>query len=1244
MIRLWLRRLLILAGILVLLLVIALPLALGIAMSREAGSRWLLVQAAAYAPGELHMDSVQGTFLRGLDVYGVHYHLSAVTIEADRLQLALAWPALLQRRVNATVLKIDALAITMHGTETEATPADDTPFGLADLPDIRLPVEIAIPAGEVNGFTFTPAGGTPIRLDQILLAGSTSADHQLHLQQLLARQGDYHASLNGRLGLLGPFPLDAWLDWQAPLPAAAAEALGTTESAHGEARLQGDAATLRLRHRLRAPLALETEGQLAPFAAPLRFELANQWAPFTLHLPPGSDGAATEEPGIEGTITENTGTESAHTDGEDNAGSEGNEDKNPEDSNPARTLAVAGGTLAVAGSPDAYQLQLASGTQLPDLPALTFTLAAEGSTQGLQVQEATVQAGQATAQLRGEIEWAPLLRWDLALAVQEFDPSLILPELPGTLALRAQTQGQLRESKLALAVELKHLSGTLRGQPVGGSGSVALSDTMALESDLQLRAGRNRVSLRGRAAETLDIRLDIVANQLSALWPGLRGQLHLDGRLHGTRALPRLDATANGQSLGFGAWQLARLALQAGASDPLNEEAAQLDLHLTLDDLQHGTETLLDSAELRGRGSAADHRLHWQLSAPGDGLFNPSSSALSSTNSSTGSSSLSGAVQGALHDLRAWQGQLQSLAIDNPLAGQWQLEQPAALALSTSAAQLARACLVSDGGRLCAEGQWQSDGASQARLDLDTMPLAWLARALPDDAAAIDGSLSLHAEYHRQRGGQAQAGSARLTISPGSLTLASGDDDPYQIRWQGADITATLENTRLDARATLHLDDDNRAQARLGAALAGPQTRLDGALDILVDELRWLELFIPQARQITGRIRGNLVLGGTIAAPVFSGQLRLEQGGTEIPDLGLALTDLNLLVGARPDGTLDVSGAVRSGPGQLGISGTLATRGPQPWPLQLAIQGERFQAVQTPEARVLINPDITVELRGNQLVIRGDILVPEAQFEINTLPQQAVTTSSDEIIVSEDIEQTSPWDIDTEVTVRLGELITFEGFGLSARFGGGVRIEDKPERSTRLTGEVRILDGRYRAYGQNLRVERGTLIFQGAPDNPGLDIVAVRTIPAYDVRAGLIVGGTLQDPRSQVFSEPAMEETEAMAYLLTGRPLNRASDNDANMIVQAIARYGIERGEFITDRLGQTLGLEVGVDTEGEFEDTALMLGKQLSSRLYLRYSVGLFEALSTVMLRYTLTSSLSLETRSNAEEQAIDLIFRTER
>lgn len=1174
----WLRRLLATLLLLLLAALLIVPLALGVLMSREDGSRWLLQQGLGLAPGETRIGQIDGTLLHGLDLHGIHYALPAVTVEAERLQLALSWSALLQRRVAVSTLKIEQLAIALH--ETDSAPAPDTgPLTLADIPDIRLPVTLAIPGGEVQGFSLTPAGGTPVQLDRILLAASTDAGHQLQLQQLFASQGAYQASLGGTVSLLSPFPVDAWLDWQAPLPPAVQDTFASDTPAQGEARLRGDLARLSLTHRLRNPVTLTTEGELAPFETPLQFHLSNQWQPFTVQTP--SDAA--------------TGTDS-------------------------RTLAVAGGTLTLDGTPDAYALTLDSGTTLPDLPALTFSLQGHGSTTGLAISEARLQADRSSAQLQGQVDWSPLLRWDVALTMTDLDPSLAVPQLPGTLQLHSQTRGHWQDDKLALELVIEQLSGTVRGHRINGGGRFALSEDQTLHSDLQLRAGDNRISLRGNANHQFDLALAVQANQLSALWPGLAGQLNGNARLQGNRAVPRLSAQLNGSAISFQRWSLASLSLEAGARHSLNDADIQLTLHA--DTFQQDGQLLLENARLQGEGSAARHHINWALSAP--------------------QGTLSGAASGTLTEMRAWDGTVQTLTVSNPLAGTWALEQPVAVAASPDAARLAPACLVSEAGRLCADADWQSQGPTRAHLDLQQLPLAWFTRNLPDGAVHLDGDLALRATY--QDDGRRRQGEAQLTVSGGEMQLASGGEDPYRVRWQGLDANATLDNNSLHADARLQLDQANNADARLDAQLAGDATRLEGELNAALDELRWLEVFVPQLRNVGGRLRSDLRVSGTVSAPRFNGSVRLEEGTAEIPDIGLMLTDMGVTATALPDGTLDIHGSVQSGPGQLTVTGNLLTHGPQPWPVTLRIQGERFQAAQLPEAMVLINPDLRIQISGDTVTVRGDLRVPEARFELRSLPQQAVGVSRDEVIVSADTTEQSAWRVDTEVNVSLGEKITFEGFGLSARFAGGVRIEDKPDRTPRLTGEVRINEGRYRAYGQNLHVERGTLIFQGPPDNPGLDIVAVRNVTTYDVRAGLIVGGTLQDPRSQVFSEPAMEETEAMAYLLTGRPLNRASDNDANVIMQAIARYGIERGEFITDRLGQTLGVEVGVDTEGEFEDTALMLGKQLSSRLYLRYSVGLFEALNTVMLRYTLTDSLSLETRSNAEEQAIDLIYRTER
>ena len=87
----------------------------------------------------------------------------------------------------------------------------------------------------------------------------------------------------------------------------------------------------------------------------------------------------------------------------------------------------------------------------------------------------------------------------------------------------------------------------------------------------------------------------------------------------------------------------------------------------------------------------------------------------------------------------------------------------------------------------------------------------------------------------------------------------------------------------------------------------------------------------------------------------------------------------------------------------------------------------------------------------------------------------------------------------------------------------------------------RLVDGRYRAYGQRLLVQRGNFLFTGPLDNPALDFEAIRELAPVvgydnDVEVGLQVTGTLQDPQARVFSKPAMPESSAVYYLLTGRP------------------------------------------------------------------------------------------------------------
>ena len=132
-----------------------------------------------------------------------------------------------------------------------------------------------------------------------------------------------------------------------------------------------------------------------------------------------------------------------------------------------------------------------------------------------------------------------------------------------------------------------------------------------------------------------------------------------------------------------------------------------------------------------------------------------------------------------------------------------------------------------------------------------------------------------------------------------------------------------------------------------------------------------------------------------------------------------------------------------------------------------------------------------------------------------------------------------------DIDVAVGEdQLNFSGFGLTAKVQGHVHIGDNLD--TR--GELWLNDGRYRAYGQKLDVRRARLLFAGPLDQPYLDIEAIRKTD--DIVAGIRLSGSAEQPTTQIFSEPAMSQEQALSYLVLGRPLSSTGE-DNNMLAQA---------------------------------------------------------------------------------------------
>jgi translocation and assembly module TamB len=224
------------------------------------------------------------------------------------------------------------------------------------------------------------------------------------------------------------------------------------------------------------------------------------------------------------------------------------------------------------------------------------------------------------------------------------------------------------------------------------------------------------------------------------------------------------------------------------------------------------------------------------------------------------------------------------------------------------------------------------------------------------------------------------------------------------------------------------------------------------------------------------------------------------------------------------------------------------------------------------------------------------------------------------------------------VDIDLGTQLRAKGRGVDTGLSGSVRITN-PNNRLAVRGTIESVGGTYAAYGQKLELEKGVLAFNGPPDNPWLDIWALR--PNLDMRVGLQISGPLQGLRVRLFSDPEMSETDRLSWLVLGRPSDGLGRNDTALLQRAAVALLAGEGEAPTDAFMRRLGIdELSLKQgEGDVRETVVSLGKQLSRRWYLGYERGVNSTTGTWQLIYRAAQRFTLRAQSGLEN-SLDLIW----
>ncbi len=1210
-------------------------------------------------PGALAWERAEGGLLGPLTLHGVRWRQpDGLEVDAARVRLDLALRPLVGSTLRLDAAEAEGVRVRLAPTDPDAPPGP--PWHQA-LPTLALPLGVEVPALRVGGLALEDAEGSPLLAVATLEAGVTLRDGLLAIDGLrlasdrgaLALDARYAPTERFRTTLAGTLTLPP-AEGAAPLPLAlqaegdlarATLALrgdglaldATLDDPTADAprwTLRADAAALDL-----ARLALDAAG--APALA-LRLQAEGEGARATLEGEAARDGLALDvapstlawaegrleaaplvlrafegEARIEGVLE--TAGDAPRVDVR--VALAGLRWREAPDAPPVQ----ADGTLALAGPLADWTL---SGTLdlVRGADRARVAAAGRGDADGLALDALRLDTPAGRAEGGASVTWAPALAWEATLALQDVDPGWLAPGWDGALSGRVATRGGVDAAgALAWTLEAPALAGTLRARPLAAALDLQ-ADAAGLAIDADVRLGDSHVLAEGRvAAARIDLRTRLQPLVLSDLLPGAAGRVEGRLALAGDPARPAIDAALRAEALAVDGLEAATLAVAGTLPARGDGGALQLDATGVA-----AAGLALDTFAATLRGSSEAPSLEAQAAGP-DGAL---TLALDARRGGDG----------------AWAGTLRQLGLALDGVPALALEAPAAFSVVPAAtplrASLAEACLSGPGaGRVCLEARLP--GALRARLADVPLALArpWL--ALDGLQLEAEGTLAGEADLALDAAGR-WGGEATLRASAGRLALdarVDGDGaagEQALLAWTGLEADVRLDGGALRGQATLALADGGRIAARLAAG-DGEAGALDGAIELDVRDLVFLELLSVDLARPRGRLAGTLTLGGTRAAPVVGGDARLLDFAADLPALGITLTEGALALRQDVNGGATLSGTFRSGEGTLTIEGLLdpaAFGGTGDAPLALQVSGRDFLAADTAELRATISPDLQVTLRAGTLRVRGRVDVPRADIDIEGL-QGGTAASPDVVVVDEPAVEAGGPVLDMDVRITLGEDVALKGFGLDGALSGGLRVRQRPGREALATGTIEV-SGEYAAYGSALEITRARLGWANAPlDNPSLDIVATRAFDAQ--RVGVRVRGTAARAEVAITSDPVIDQTEALSWLVLGRPLSSASGGDGERLGAAALALG-GAGNLVAQRIGERLGFDqAGISDSRALGGATFTVGKYLSPKLLLSYGVSLLGTGQVVTLTYTLARGFDVQVESG-EETSASINWRRER
>ncbi|WP_237385561.1 autotransporter assembly complex protein TamB [Xenorhabdus sp. Sc-CR9] len=1229
----------------------------------QTGLHFMINSAARWVPG-LDIASVSGDW-RDLTLKGVKYQMPGVNVSADNLHLSLQLSCLKHSHVCVNALTTEGVSVSVNTAElppSEPSPQSEpltelkTPYpislDLLSLKNIHVKIDdIVIGLDEFKS-------GAQWREKQLILK-PTEIRHLLvalpktppEPEQKTTAQADPDQSLGETLKALFAKPLLSELPY-IPIPLDI-----TVEGIHGnQLRLTGDTDITIHDFRLQAHnkgqqvdvKTLSVQAQEGLLAIQGTVKLAEQW-PVKLVMKGNVDNLNNVNldklKGQEIDLTLNgsllqqldialhlSGPLAASLDAQVGLAKAGLPIRLTLQSKQLQwplkgkpEYQFNGVKLRLNGEASRYDLSLRSDIKGNDIPPASLMLDAKGNEELLRLTRLRLVALQGKADITGVVDWSKAISWNAKLVLDGINTAKQWPEWPAKMDGKIAIRGSLYGGSWQIRIPEITLDGNVKQNVVKAHGKA--SGNAAGQWDIpqfDLVFGRNTLNVQGQLTnEVWKLDGEINAPQLNGLLPGLAGLITGNVKLRGNMKVPQIGVDLNARGV---RWQDELRVDSAKIKGNIRSaEQIQGQLSVVVRQLKQANLTI-NNLVLDAKGTEKQHDL--QLKIEG----NPVSGQLV----------LNGSFD---RQQERWKGSINNTYFDTPV-GEWRLSKAISIDYFNlqQKVTLGTHCWLNPNARLCIVKPIEAGSHGHAQIALERFDLAMF-QPFIDKGTQLKGIFSGNADVKWTA--DQSLPQAKVALQGSGVRIRQVVEGiALPIDFETLTLNAGLENGKANLAWLFKLAGNGQVNGNVQVADLENSRKLSGNVDLQNLSLNLIKPILGKGEKVKGGMNANFRLGGNAKNPLLFGLLKADNLKISSHWLPFDISQGQLV--ARFNGVQsDLNGLIKTPKGQLNLNGRADWHNLDAWYARIAANGDKLRITVPPMVKIDVSPELVLEATPNLLKLDGNVDIPWARITVQELPKSAIGVSSDEVMLDKNLhpieKKKSSIQIQSNLNIHIGDDVHLSAFGLTAQLKGVLKVL-QDQQGLGLNGQIDIPEGRFNAYGQDLQVRRGTIIFSGPPDQPLLNIEAIRNpeSTANGVIAGVRVTGLADKPKVEVFSDPAKSQQEALSYLLRGQGLEKGDADNSQMAAMLIG-LGVAQSGQLVGKIGETFGVsDLALDTQGVGDKSQVVVSGRITKDLQVKYGVGIFDSLATLTLRYRVMPRLYLEAVSGID-QALDLLYEFE-